>query len=375
MDITELTALTTKGNLQSNNSTQNIANINNTPGTFNAPATLLTQDFYQYEVYNEYIRNINYYLLNSKKSSLVVKYYRQSVKLSDNFENVTEIHNTDRQKETTYTVFEFCPTMDATAINYFIGRNDNRLGYDINSNNTITIFQMEEPLPNDIFYFYSEPNEIFRVTNVQFIQTVHKSLKLYQLTYENAALLKTSIDNPKNFPLDETFYFNNEFDIWFPSEVYSNFTGLIQHKDTLIKIIKRFYNNFECYYTDPILEQYPAHLLKLNWTIHALIKVGKVSLPIILPEKYHYRVDQFDSIISLIKEDIYLPIPDYIKPPAPTIVYVYDPYEGMYEHPLLKAVYELYRLYIPFIEIYLGKSIGSMDTIQNFSVYVKPSGE
>lgn len=372
MDITELTSLSRKGNLQSNPN-QKISSINNDPGVFNAPATLLTQDFYQYELYNEYIKNINYYLLNSKKSSLVVKYYRQSAPLSDNYDNITSIHNVEKQKETTYNVFEFCPTMDATPINYFIGRADNRLGYDLNSNNTITVFQMEEPLPNDIFYFYSEPNELFRVTNVQFLQTVHQSLKIYQLSYENAPLLKSSLDNPLNFPIDETFYFNNEFDIWFPSGVYSKFVGLIQNKESLLKIIKSYYNDYKCYYTDPLIEQYSAHLLKLNWTIHALIKVGKVNLPVLLPDEYHYRIDQFDSIISLIEEDTYLPIPNYIPLPVSNTVYIYDPYEGMEQHPLLKAVFDLYQLYIPFIEIYLGKSIGSMDTVQNFSVYIKPT--
>ena len=75
-----------------------IPNTPSTPGNYSA--SLLTQDFYQYALYDEYMKNINYYLLNSKKSSIVVKFYHSNVAKSTNYNNETSIHNIEKFNET-----------------------------------------------------------------------------------------------------------------------------------------------------------------------------------------------------------------------------------------------------------------------------------
>lgn len=323
-----------------------IPNTPSTPGNYSA--SLLTQDFYQYALYDEYMKNINYYLLNSKKSSIVVKFYHSNVAKSTNYNNETSIHNIEKFNETIYDVFEFCPTMDNQSIQYQIGRNDNRLGYDINSTNTITIFQMVEPLPDDLFSFYSEDREIFRVTGVNYIQSVHKNLKLYQLTYENAPVVKASIDN---YQIDETFYFNNEFDQWFPSIYYPNFVGLIQNKDKYRTIIKKYYDTINCNFTSVDISDSQKSIM--NKTLHILKILGRVDLPVLL--EYKHELDPFGYPISITSEETYIPDINYVQIDPTTPGYIYAPYQGLIQHELLKTVYDFYKLYSPFIEISIGK--------------------
>lgn len=326
--------------------TPDIPNTPSTPGNYSA--SLLTQDFYQYSLYDEYLKNINYYLLNSKKSSIVVKFYHGNIAKSTNYNNETSIHNIEKFNETIYDVFEFCPTMDNQAIQYQIGRNDNRLGYDINSTNTITIFQMVEPLPDDLFSFYSEDREIFRVVSVNYIQSVHKNLKLYQLTYENAPVVKASIDN---YQINETFYFNNEFDQWFPSAYYPNFVGLIKYKQEYINIIKKYYDPMVCYFFDPVIPD--AQNTIMNKTLHILKILGRVDLPVLLG--YNHELDPFGYPISMTIDNTYIPDINYVPVDPNSPGYVYTPYEGLIQHELLKTTFDLYKLYEPFILISIGK--------------------
>jgi hypothetical protein len=186
---------------------------------------------------------------------------------------------------------------------------------------------MTEPLPDDLFSFYSEPNEIFRVLGVTYIQSVHKDLKLYQITYENAPLVKSSLDLVQ---VNETYYFNNEFDIWYPSHYYSNFVGLINQKANLIKTIKSFYNPSKCLFSDISLSVDDQTLV--NRTIHALKTLAKVDLPVILNYKYQTN-DNGYPIVAV--------VPAVTSGTTQTASALYV------------AVATLYELYSPFINITL----------------------
>ena len=332
----------------------NYPNSPSDAGTFaGGQVSSLTQDFYQYSLYEEYLKNINYYLLNSKKNSIVIKFFHNNVGINLNYNDETRIHNIEKFQETVYDIYEFCPTMDNQAINYTIGRNDARLGRDINGMSTLTLFQMVDPLPDDLFSFYSEPDEIFRVIDVVYIQSVHSKLKLYQITYENAPIVKKSVDA---LEINETYYFNNEFDNWFPSKYYSNFVGLIQNKPNLIKTIKTYYDRSACYFKPTnILDISPVQLEIMNRTIHALKILAKVDLPVLL--RYKHVLNQYGYPVTITLDETYVIDPDAAPIDVNAPGYVYSPYEGKIQHPLLYSVFNLYQLYKPFIEISLGKEV------------------
>lgn len=317
--------------------------------TFDSPAKLLTQDFYQYELYSEYIKNLNYYILNSKKSGVVIKLLHFNVEKSKNKDDDSNIHGINRASNNIYDVYEFCPTLDTSALMYQIGRNDSRLGFDINSSQTLTIFQMSEPLPEDLFTFYSNQKEIFRITQVNYIQTVHENLKIYQIMYENAPITQKTFDG---LNILDTFYFNNEFDIWYKAEFYQNFVEIVQNKDTWVKTIKNYYDPINCYYKDSVI---PDDQIKLcNQTIHVLKILGKINLPPLL--NYKYEIDQYDLPIILEDQDIYVDDPNYVNQnPSATDIEDYSPYTGKYAHPLLESTYNLIINYLPFIYISIGK--------------------
>jgi hypothetical protein len=305
--------------------------------------------------------------LNSKKSSIVIKFYHQIVELSQNKDDETGVHNINKYKNSIYNAYNFCPTMDMTQIMYQIGRQEQRFGHDINSNNTITIFQMAEPLPDDIFYFYSEPNEIFRVVTVQYLQTVHKDLKLYQITYDNAPIQKNSLNEYIDPYINENYYFNNEYDLWFKGMYYTFFSKIVKHKDDIISSLQKYYDPLKCRYSCLEINNNQLKIDFINEKITFLKNFGH-NFKAIINYKYNNPkekyFDQYNYPLPFTIDDCYIPDPNYIAPnPVDPLVYVYDPFEGKLKLELFLKVGYLYNLYKTFIEIKLGLEPKEIDSI------------
>ena len=264
-------------------------------------ANILNQDYYQYELFSEYLKHLNKYLYNSNKKSLPIKYYHINLSKNTNYDNDSILTGTGLQHgfntHTTangknrgniiYDMFEFTPTLNSNSHTYQINTDDN--GTSMITSGSLTLYSIVEPLPGDLFHYYNESDnlEIFKVTGINFIRTIHStntgnenktksitnSLKLYEIQFESSfinynTLTKnitesfTNIDNNNSVnpytinyygqkdynPGPELFYFINEFDFYFNSSEFDNYKYLIKNKESIIRELNKSYDAINCTY-------------------------------------------------------------------------------------------------------------------------------
>ena len=304
---------------------------------------LLTQDFYMHELYNEYMKNLNYYMLNSNRTALSVKFYHMDIIASTNKEDISSIHNVDKYSRSIYNIYEFCPIIDNQPLMYQVDQMEDKQGHGIHSMSTMTLYAMEEPLPDDIFTFYTNSEEIFRVVNVIYNQNAHNNMKLYQITYENAPITKKQIDK---FNIKETYYYNNETNSWFNSEKFKNYSYLIKNKHLLINIIEKYYNDIKCKFEDVNIPEEKNNLI--NTILFYLIEITQTDLSPIL--NYDIKYDNMNEVLKIEYNDIFVDDPNYIPPEIPDDIEYYDYYAGKIKNELLEATYNLFSNYYPLID-------------------------
>lgn len=264
-------------------------------------ANILNQDYYQYELFSEYLKHLNKYLYNSNKKSLPIKYYHINLNKNTNYDNDNVLagtglqhsfntHSTSNGKNRgniIYDIFEFTPTLNSNSHTYQI--NTDETGTSMITSGTITLYSIVEPLPGDLFHYYNESDnlEVFKVTGINFIRTIHNSnttnenktksitntLKLYEIQFESSFINYntltrnitesfTNIDNNNSvnpYTINyygqndftqgpELFYFINEFDFYFNSTEFENYKFLIKNKETIIRELNKYYDSINCTY-------------------------------------------------------------------------------------------------------------------------------
>ena len=264
-------------------------------------ANILNQDYYQYELFSEYLKHLNKYLYNSNKKSLPIKYYHINLNKNTNYDNDNVLagtglqhsfntHNTYNGKNRgniIYDIFEFTPTLNSNSHTYQINTDEG--GTSMITSGTITLYSIVEPLPGDLFHYYNESDnlEVFKVIGINFIRTIHNSntntenktksisntLKLYEIQFESSFINYntltrnitesfTNIDNINSvnpYTINyygqndftqgpELFYFINEFDFYFNSTEFENYKFLIKNKETIIRELNKYYDSINCTY-------------------------------------------------------------------------------------------------------------------------------
>ena len=211
----------------------------------NKNINILNQDSYMYELYNEYLNNLQFYQLNGKINSLSIRYYKINYEKSNGIENELDMVNTKKFGKT-YDIFDFVPVLESTQFNYSNMNDESNQGVIRNTQGMLTIMCVEEPLPNDVFHLYSNDSEIeyMQVTSVNFIMSV-KKLHIYQIEYTTANLVKNTVDK---FKINYHFYFLREFSRFVGSSVYNDIVTLANSRDEDIVTINKYYNSRKCSY-------------------------------------------------------------------------------------------------------------------------------
>ena len=214
----------------------------------NKNINILNQDQYVYDFYNEYITNLQFYQINSKIKALSLRYYRINYALTKGIEDDLDMVNSKKFNKT-YDLFDFVPVLESQQFSYTNLNDEMNQGVIRPVQGMLTIMCVEEPLPNDVFHFYSNESEIeyLQVTNVTFIQSV-KKLNVYQIEYSTANLLKTTVDK---FNVNGHFYFMREFSKFIGSSLYSDMIKLIENRDENIIKIKKYYDDKRCSFKSP----------------------------------------------------------------------------------------------------------------------------
>ena len=120
----------------------------------NKNINILNQDSYMYELYNEYLNNLQFYQLNGKINALSIRYYKINYEKSNGIENELDMVNTKKFGKT-YDIFDFVPVLESTQFNYSNMNDESNQGVIRNTQGMLTIMCVEEPLPNDVFHLYS----------------------------------------------------------------------------------------------------------------------------------------------------------------------------------------------------------------------------
>ena len=211
----------------------------------NKNINILNQDSYMYELYNEYLNNLQFYQLNGKINALSIRYYKINYEKSNGIENELDMVNTKKFGKT-YDIFDFVPVLESTQFNYSNMNDESNQGVIRNTQGMLTIMCVEEPLPNDVFHLYSNDSEIeyMQVTSVNFIMSV-KKLHIYQIEYTTANLVKNTVDK---FKINYHFYFLREFSRFVGSSVYNDIVTLANSRDEDIVTINKYYNSRKCSY-------------------------------------------------------------------------------------------------------------------------------
>lgn len=305
----------------------------------NKNINILNQDSYMYELYNEYLNNLQFYQLNGKINALSIRYYKINYEKSNGIENELDMVNTKKFGKT-YDIFDFVPVLESTQFNYSNMNDESNQGVIRNTQGMLTIMCVEEPLPNDVFHLYSNDSEIeyMQVTSVNFIMSV-KKLHIYQIEYTTANLVKNTVDK---FKINYHFYFLREFSRFVGSSVYNDIVTLANSRDEDIVTINKYYNSRKCSYGVVTFDN------NTNIIINKMLSI--ISENVYIPEIY--------PILS-IDQNI-----DY------TIKLEFDTTALNLNHELITLVSKIYNIYYKLLNysIIKNETVNASIPVKNTSV-------
>lgn len=305
----------------------------------NKNINILNQDSYMYELYNEYLNNLQFYQLNGKINALSIRYYKINYEKSNGIENELDMVNSKKFGKT-YDIFDFVPVLESTQFNYSNMNDESNQGVIRNTQGMLTIMCVEEPLPNDVFHLYSNDSEIeyMQVTSVNFIMSV-KKLHIYQIEYTTANLVKNTVDK---FKINYHFYFLREFSRFVGSSVYNDIVTLANSRDEDIVIINKYYNSRKCSYGVVTFDN------NTNIIINKMLSI--ISENVYIPEIYP---------ILNVDQNI-----DY------TIKLEFDTTALNLNHELINLVSKIYNIYYKFLNysIIKNETVNASIPVKNTSV-------
>ncbi len=211
-------------------------------------ATRATLPDYQYNMYNDYLDQLDDILIKyGKISGMPIQYWHIRVDLSLNYDDL-KIQNA--YKHYVYDLFHFIPTINATPITYQIGYNQPYQGTSNVGTGSLSIYLLHQPLPGDLFRYYpdgdaADPGEIFRVTNIRYMRTTKNKLRLYQLDFETAPILLETLNHVR---INTIQCWNSELYRFLDEEECDAMTDIIDRRDEIIDKINDWYDEQHGWY-------------------------------------------------------------------------------------------------------------------------------
>ncbi|RLA81869.1 MAG: hypothetical protein DRG78_08460 [Epsilonproteobacteria bacterium] len=315
-------------------------------------ADTLHQDMYVYDIYAEYLNKIEHYALNSSINSLSIRYYKQNFPLTKGIHNELDVVVTSMYGRT-YDIFDFTPVLESTPLTYSTTNDETNQGVIRKTEGTMTIMAVLEPLPGDVlnFYQHGSTNEFFSVNEVNFVHSV-KDLNIYQITFSTSNWTLKSIEDMN---ISEHYYYMKEFKKFYSSELYEDYSDLLNNRNDVMEVINKYYDCAAPDYNNNLSDTLKN---KVNSTLLYLNEKVNLQNKIILDHEILY--DSSGLVQEITEEETYIAIPDYIPEPYdPNIPY--DPYVGKSSDELLTSVRYLQDKYYKFIN-YQTPIDGNQDT-------------
>ncbi len=219
-----------------------------------APSRLTSTD-YQYDIYNEYLDQMDQILIKyGQQSGLSIQYWHIRVDLSLNYDDI-KMQNS--YKHYVYDILHFVPTIDMTPVTYTIGYDQSQQGTSNVGTGSFSMYLLDKPLPGDLFKFYTggdiddpsthatDTTEIFRITEIRYMRTTKNKLNLYQLDFETAPIYVETMEHVR---INQIMCWDTE-NFQFLDETQCNAMEAIQdRRDELIDELNDYYDDINGWY-------------------------------------------------------------------------------------------------------------------------------
>lgn len=339
-------------------------------------ADVLHQDMYAYDIYSEYLNKIKQYALNSNINSLSLRYYKQNIPLTTGTWNEIDVITTPSYTRT-YDIFDFAPVLQMQPLSYQVQNDETNQGVIRRTQGVLTLLAVIEPLPGDVFNFYQHgsTDEFFNVDTVNFVYSV-KDLNIYEITFSTANWAKKTVDE---LNINEHYYYVKEFQKFYDSSLYENYTELLNNRNALLDEINTKYDCIKMYYTDFVTINdmtYPLNSNQIDIVNSVLLYLNeKVKLKINLIDNKQIKYDENNLVLKITEDDTYVKDPNYIEPNTIDPSIPYDQHAGSVQSTLMKDVFILQNIYWKFIN-YQTPLDGNPDTTglinsYNKDIYIK----
>jgi len=310
-------------------------------------SNLLKQDAYQYGMYEEYIDNIYKNLFFSDKKSLSIKYFKLNLDVSRIYDDETAVSNDHIKNKNKYDIYNFCPTIDSNSLSYDTSNHFENGGFKTKTSGSISIIVLEEPLPGDMFLYYNNDTEVFKVTSVNFIRNAHNKLKIYQLNYETGNIKS---DHKEDMIINKEYFYLTEFEFFFESIEYNNYVNIVQNKENTLKSLDKYYNSLTCLYECSLNND------QQNKKLNNILKFLNKTIPSFQTRYQDFKIEynQYKTVDNFIEDECYIPKeePILLPPDAddPTdLKYKYNAHLNEDEIKPNKLVKDLYNWYYQLI--------------------------
>ncbi len=221
-------------------------------------ASRLTSTDYQYNMYNEYLDQLDGILMKyGQQSGLSIQYWHIRVDLSLNYDGLNDIKMQNSYKHYVYDILHFVPTISMTTVTYMIGYDASQQGTSNTGTGSFSMYLLDKPLPGDLFKFYTggdiddptthatDTTEIFRVTDVRYMRSAKNQLDLYQIDFETAPI---HVDTMEHIRINQIMCWDTE-NFKFLTEEQCNAMEEVQDKrDGLIDELNKYYDDVNGWY-------------------------------------------------------------------------------------------------------------------------------
>ncbi len=211
-------------------------------------ASRLNATDYQYNLYNEYLEQMDQILIKyGQQSGLSIQYWHIRVDLSLNYDDL-KMQNS--YKHYVYDILHFVPTVNMTPVTYQIGYDQQQQGTSNLGTGSFSMYLLDKPLPGDLFKFYApddstDKTEIFRITDVQYMRTSKNKMNLYQLDFETAPIF---IETMEHVRINQILCWDSEQFLFLDEEQCGAMEDIQDRRDELIKEINKYYDAVNGWY-------------------------------------------------------------------------------------------------------------------------------
>jgi len=251
-------------------------------------------DDYGYQIYNEYVNRYSENAIKyGQRKGLSIRYFHINIDESESFDPETALQLSYSKYK--WDLYEFLPVIDMSPPTTQVYYDDNEQGTSYVTTFTLTIANLKNPLPGDIFHFYTltgienlDKSEMFRVQRVNYNRSLNMDKKIYQLEIKSAPYKLSTVEN---FDIINHYYWDSTLGDFYTEDKYDYKTYLDQNSDSIKNEINNLLLNSSLNYDST---NSGFDLCKLNTLLKTLKKYYNEDIKFIdWNQTFNYNIKEF----------------------------------------------------------------------------------